>query len=116
MELNDLQDPLRQNMAPVCTAGRLTLPPFPQDLLSFELLDINIVQELERVPHNTPVGKNVTQSTLCILFIGTKVLQPRLVVFCSEEIDGKDFSHNFSQSNTHGSIFLLFSVVCQATT
>ncbi|XP_025717462.1 next to BRCA1 gene 1 protein isoform X3 [Callorhinus ursinus] len=26
-----------------------------QDLLSFELLDINIVQELERVPHNTPV-------------------------------------------------------------
>ncbi|XP_028930521.1 next to BRCA1 gene 1 protein isoform X2 [Ornithorhynchus anatinus] len=25
-----------------------------QDLLSFELLDINIVQELERVPHNTP--------------------------------------------------------------
>ncbi|XP_064438590.1 next to BRCA1 gene 1 protein isoform X4 [Mirounga angustirostris] len=28
-----------------------------QDLLSFELLDINIVQELERVPHNTPVAK-----------------------------------------------------------
>nr|XP_008010724.2 next to BRCA1 gene 1 protein isoform X7 [Chlorocebus sabaeus] len=28
-----------------------------QDLLSFELLDINIVQELERVPHNTPVVK-----------------------------------------------------------
>ncbi|XP_018093854.1 next to BRCA1 gene 1 protein isoform X2 [Xenopus laevis] len=26
-----------------------------KDLLSFELLDINIVQELERVPHNTPV-------------------------------------------------------------
>ncbi|XP_053700079.1 NBR1 autophagy cargo receptor a isoform X2 [Synchiropus splendidus] len=26
-----------------------------QDLLSFELLDINIVQELEKVPHNTPV-------------------------------------------------------------
>ncbi|XP_075299479.1 next to BRCA1 gene 1 protein isoform X1 [Opisthocomus hoazin] len=26
-----------------------------QDLLSFELLDINIVRELERVPHNTPV-------------------------------------------------------------
>lgn len=25
--------------------------------MSFELLDINIVQELERVPHNTPVGK-----------------------------------------------------------
>lgn len=30
----------------------------PQDLLSFELLDINIVQELEQVPHNTPVGKH----------------------------------------------------------
>lgn len=28
-----------------------------QDLLSFELLDINIVQELEKVPTNTPVGK-----------------------------------------------------------
>lgn len=28
-----------------------------QDLLSFELLDINIVQELEKVPANTPVGK-----------------------------------------------------------
>ncbi|XP_076007699.1 NBR1 autophagy cargo receptor a isoform X2 [Genypterus blacodes] len=27
----------------------------PQDLLSFELLDINIVQELEKVPNNTPV-------------------------------------------------------------
>ncbi|MEQ2178207.1 hypothetical protein GOODEAATRI_011554 [Goodea atripinnis] len=26
------------------------------DLLSFELLDINIVQELEKVPNNTPVG------------------------------------------------------------
>ena len=29
----------------------------PQDLLSFELLDINIVQELETVPNNTPVGE-----------------------------------------------------------
>lgn len=28
-----------------------------QDLLSFELLDINIVQELENVPNNTPAGK-----------------------------------------------------------
>uniref|UniRef100_A0A3B5A9W6 NBR1 autophagy cargo receptor b n=1 Tax=Stegastes partitus TaxID=144197 RepID=A0A3B5A9W6_9TELE len=28
-----------------------------QDLLSFELLDINIVQELESVPNNTPTGK-----------------------------------------------------------
>ncbi|XP_019795014.1 next to BRCA1 gene 1 protein isoform X5 [Tursiops truncatus] len=31
-----------------------------QDLLSFELLDINIVQELERVPHNTPVDSTVS--------------------------------------------------------
>ncbi|XP_061446171.1 next to BRCA1 gene 1 protein isoform X2 [Rhineura floridana] len=30
-----------------------------QDLLSFELLDINIVQELEQVPHNTPVDAQV---------------------------------------------------------
>lgn len=29
----------------------------PQDLLSFELLDINIVQELENVPNNTPAGE-----------------------------------------------------------
>lgn len=29
----------------------------PQDLLSFELLDINIVQELESVPNNTPAGE-----------------------------------------------------------
>lgn len=28
-----------------------------QDLLSFELLDINIVQELEKVPYNSRVGK-----------------------------------------------------------
>uniref|UniRef100_A0A672YN37 NBR1 autophagy cargo receptor b n=1 Tax=Sphaeramia orbicularis TaxID=375764 RepID=A0A672YN37_9TELE len=31
-----------------------------QDLLSFELLDINIVQELESVPNNTPAGKIYT--------------------------------------------------------
>ncbi|CAH6776194.1 next to BRCA1 gene 1 protein isoform X2 [Phodopus roborovskii] len=31
-----------------------------QDLLSFELLDINIVQELERVPHNTPVDSTIS--------------------------------------------------------
>ncbi|XP_075850703.1 next to BRCA1 gene 1 protein isoform X2 [Microcebus murinus] len=31
-----------------------------QDLLSFELLDINIVQELERVPHNTPVDSKMS--------------------------------------------------------
>ncbi|XP_036307106.1 next to BRCA1 gene 1 protein isoform X6 [Pipistrellus kuhlii] len=31
-----------------------------EDLLSFELLDINIVQELERVPHNTPVDSTAS--------------------------------------------------------
>ncbi|NXL46423.1 NBR1 protein, partial [Podilymbus podiceps] len=35
-----------------------------QDLLSFELLDINIVQELERVPHNTPVDITPCMSPL----------------------------------------------------
>uniref|UniRef100_A0A8C2YU72 Next to BRCA1 gene 1 protein n=1 Tax=Chinchilla lanigera TaxID=34839 RepID=A0A8C2YU72_CHILA len=35
-----------------------------QDLLSFELLDINIVQELERVPHNTPVDTTPCMSPL----------------------------------------------------
>ncbi|XP_070583100.1 next to BRCA1 gene 1 protein isoform X2 [Erythrolamprus reginae] len=32
-----------------------------QDLLSFELLDINIVQELEQVPRNTPVDGQVSK-------------------------------------------------------
>ncbi|KAJ7987718.1 hypothetical protein DPEC_G00329400 [Dallia pectoralis] len=35
-----------------------------QDLLSFELLDINIVQELEKVPHNTPVDRTPCMSPL----------------------------------------------------
>ncbi|EHB10757.1 Next to BRCA1 gene 1 protein [Heterocephalus glaber] len=35
-----------------------------QDLLSFELLDINIVQELERVPQNTPVDTTPCMSPL----------------------------------------------------
>uniref|UniRef100_A0A8C5KN52 ZZ-type domain-containing protein n=1 Tax=Jaculus jaculus TaxID=51337 RepID=A0A8C5KN52_JACJA len=35
-----------------------------QDLLSFELLDINIVRELERVPHNTPVDTTVLAKRL----------------------------------------------------
>ncbi|ELK01445.1 Next to BRCA1 protein 1 protein [Pteropus alecto] len=35
-----------------------------QDLLSFELLDINIVQELEREPHNTPVDMTPCMSPL----------------------------------------------------
>ncbi|XP_010864850.2 NBR1 autophagy cargo receptor a isoform X2 [Esox lucius] len=35
-----------------------------QDLLSFELLDINIVQELEKVPHNTPVDLTPCMSPL----------------------------------------------------
>ncbi|KAJ8284487.1 hypothetical protein COCON_G00033370 [Conger conger] len=35
-----------------------------QDLLSFELLDINIIQELERVPHNTPVDMTPCMSPL----------------------------------------------------
>ncbi|KAM4016909.1 next to BRCA1 gene 1 protein, partial [Anomaloglossus baeobatrachus] len=35
-----------------------------QDLLSFELLDINIVQELERVPHTTPVDMSPCMSPL----------------------------------------------------
>ncbi|XP_063107723.1 next to BRCA1 gene 1 protein isoform X2 [Cavia porcellus] len=42
-----------------------------QDLLSFELLDINIVQELEQVPHNTPVdstapGESQVESTAVV--------------------------------------------------
>ncbi|CAN9508754.1 unnamed protein product [Ophioblennius macclurei] len=36
----------------------------PQDLLSFELLDINIVQELEKVPNNTPVDLTPCMSPL----------------------------------------------------
>ncbi|KAB5553612.1 hypothetical protein PHYPO_G00040570 [Pangasianodon hypophthalmus] len=37
-----------------------------QDLLSFELLDINIVQELESVPNNTPAGNTPSDITPCI--------------------------------------------------
>lgn len=36
-----------------------------QDLLSFELLDINIVQELESVPNNTPAGEETSASYCC---------------------------------------------------
>ncbi|XP_041122288.1 NBR1 autophagy cargo receptor a isoform X2 [Polyodon spathula] len=35
-----------------------------KDLLSFELLDVNIVQGLERVPHNTPVDMTPCMSPL----------------------------------------------------
>ncbi|XP_010641286.1 next to BRCA1 gene 1 protein isoform X2 [Fukomys damarensis] len=35
-----------------------------QDLLSFELLDMNIARELERVPHNTPVDTTPCMSPL----------------------------------------------------
>ncbi|XP_029105021.1 next to BRCA1 gene 1 protein-like isoform X2 [Scleropages formosus] len=35
-----------------------------QDLLSFELLDINIVQELEKVPHNSPADTTPCTSPL----------------------------------------------------
>lgn len=41
-----------------------------QDLLSFELLDINIVQELESVPNNTPAGKKSSTAT-SVEFVGT---------------------------------------------
>lgn len=41
-----------------------------QDLLSFELLDINIVQELEKVPANTPVGKASLWLQLCNISSG----------------------------------------------
>lgn len=48
-----------------------------QDLLSFELLDINIVQELEKVPANTPVGKASFWSQLLYVIYpqGESVLQ-----------------------------------------
>ena len=37
-----------------------------QDLLSFELLDINIVQELECVPNNTPAGKKSSSTSVVL--------------------------------------------------
>ncbi|XP_065605179.1 next to BRCA1 gene 1 protein [Cyrtonyx montezumae] len=73
-------------MGEIMEQAEISLPPFPlkmknlpserefyipsvdlltaQDLLSFELLDINIVQELERVPHNTPVDMTPCMSPL----------------------------------------------------
>uniref|UniRef100_A0A669EV37 NBR1 autophagy cargo receptor b n=1 Tax=Oreochromis niloticus TaxID=8128 RepID=A0A669EV37_ORENI len=41
-----------------------------QDLLSFELLDINIVQELESAPTNTPAGKKRTAYTYQQISLG----------------------------------------------
>lgn len=53
--------PQKCTKTPVCSSTKaekeFCLRRF-QDLLSFELLDINIVQELEKVPTNTPVGKH----------------------------------------------------------
>lgn len=53
------QTGMKQKQALICRCV------IPQDLLSFELLDINIVQELENVPNNTPAGKN--SSPCCCL-------------------------------------------------
>uniref|UniRef100_A0A672HVJ4 NBR1 autophagy cargo receptor a n=1 Tax=Salarias fasciatus TaxID=181472 RepID=A0A672HVJ4_SALFA len=39
-------------------------PSVPQDLLSFQLLDINIVQELDKVPNNTPADLTPCMSPL----------------------------------------------------
>lgn len=54
-----------------------------QDLLSFELLDINIVQELERVPHNTPVDSTVSAKR--------KAETPALVEETEEDLSGTQF-------------------------
>ncbi|XP_008063638.1 next to BRCA1 gene 1 protein isoform X2 [Carlito syrichta] len=57
-----------QKMKNVASERELYIPSVDlltaQDLLSFELLDINIVQELERVPHNTPVDMTPCMSPL----------------------------------------------------
>ncbi|KAH0500251.1 Next to BRCA1 gene 1 protein [Microtus ochrogaster] len=54
-----------------------------QDLLSFELLDINIVQELERVPHNTPVD--------CTVSTKRKAEAPASVEETEEDLSGTQF-------------------------
>nr|XP_048301702.1 next to BRCA1 gene 1 protein isoform X2 [Myodes glareolus] len=54
-----------------------------QDLLSFELLDINIVQELERVPHNTPVD--------CTVSTKRKSEAPASVEETEEDLSGTQF-------------------------
>ncbi|XP_021034003.1 next to BRCA1 gene 1 protein isoform X5 [Mus caroli] len=54
-----------------------------QDLLSFELLDINIVQELERVPHNTPVDSTVSAKR--------KAETPASVEETEEDLSGTQF-------------------------
>lgn len=66
----------------------------PQDLLSFELLDINIVQELESVPNNTPAGElprspflprtwTRSQRSTLAHYPPAEKLNPRLI-FCAE--------------------------------
>ncbi|XP_036051540.1 next to BRCA1 gene 1 protein isoform X3 [Onychomys torridus] len=54
-----------------------------QDLLSFELLDINIVQELERVPHNTPVDSTLSAKR--------KAEAPASVEESEEDLSGTQF-------------------------
>ncbi|XP_021067511.1 next to BRCA1 gene 1 protein isoform X2 [Mus pahari] len=54
-----------------------------QDLLSFELLDINIVQELERVPHNTPVDSTVSAKR--------KAETPASIEETEEDLSGTQF-------------------------
>ncbi|XP_059526270.1 next to BRCA1 gene 1 protein isoform X3 [Myotis daubentonii] len=55
-------DNIEKSMNNSSKTGDLTCQ--QEDLLSFELLDINIVQELERVPHNTPVDMTPCMSPL----------------------------------------------------
>ncbi|XP_036195557.1 next to BRCA1 gene 1 protein isoform X3 [Myotis myotis] len=55
-------DNIEKSMINSSKTGDLTCQ--QEDLLSFELLDINIVQELERVPHNTPVDMTPCMSPL----------------------------------------------------
>ncbi|XP_028674376.2 NBR1 autophagy cargo receptor a isoform X2 [Erpetoichthys calabaricus] len=69
-----------------------------QDLLSFELLDINIVQELERVPHNTPVDMTPCMSPLPL--DGSLVEKPGLGQI-EEETEGAGFKAILENSGSH---------------
>uniref|UniRef100_A0A8C4T9K7 NBR1 autophagy cargo receptor n=1 Tax=Erpetoichthys calabaricus TaxID=27687 RepID=A0A8C4T9K7_ERPCA len=76
----------------------LTGPSTSKDLLSFELLDINIVQELERVPHNTPVDMTPCMSPLPL--DGSLVEKPGLGQI-EEETEGAGFKAILENSGSH---------------
>ncbi|XP_068120526.1 next to BRCA1 gene 1 protein isoform X1 [Hyperolius riggenbachi] len=94
-----------------------------QDLLSFELLDINIVQELERVPHNTPVDMTPCMSPLP--HDGPLIERPGLgrineesdgaVTKCKEDVESSSSTQEETEGDISGSQFVCETVMRSLT-